>query len=316
MGWEFLDYGIASLVSGIFAGDPERLSLRYAFPKVWNLEAHYGSLIGGAIKLGRERKRRGEIAYKSRMIAFRDGIETLPRRLADSSGASILTGARVTSIDRIGERWVVRWADASGDREASADAIVVSVPEPEVRRLPWADEIGRSISVIPAMRHPPVTTLVIGFRRDQVAHPLDGFGMLIPFREQRRVLGAIFSSTIFPDRAPEGHVSLMIFMGGATMPECAKTTTDDAVALACGELRDLLGLSGEPVFSRSVHWPAAIPQYDVGHGDFLAALESAEHAWPGLHFCANYRGGPGLSDCLDSAIRTADLVSRAGPPVQ
>ncbi len=313
MGWEFLDYGIASLVSGIFAGDPQRLSIRYAFPKVWNLEANYGSLIGGAIKLGRERKRSGETPYKSRMIAFRDGIETLPRRLADASAARILTDSRVTSIDRAHDCWHVRWTDPAGEHEISSDALVVSVQETEIRKLPWSDRLVAAVEQIPALRQPPVTTLVMGFRRDQVEHPLDGFGMLIPFREERRVLGAIFSSTIFPDRAPEGHVSLMIFMGGATMPECAKQDTGDAVALACDELRGLLGLSGEPVFARSTHWPAAIPQYDVGHGKFLAALESVERAWPGLHFCANYRGGPGLSDCLDSAIRTSDLVLAGGP---
>jgi oxygen-dependent protoporphyrinogen oxidase len=308
MGWEFLDYGIASLVSGIFAGDPQRLSIRYAFPKVWNLEAGYGSLIGGAIKLGRARKRRGEIPYKSRMVAFRDGIETLTRRLAESSKARMITGAKVAAIEYMDGHWRVRWTDATGEQEASSNSLVVSVPETEIRRLPWSDVIASSVERIPALRQPPVTTLVMGYRRDQVTHPLDGFGMLIPFREERRVLGAIFSSTIFPDRAPEDHVSLMIFMGGATMPECAKTTTEDAVSLAHAELADLLGLRGAPVFSRSTHWPAAIPQYDVGHGDFIGALEAAEGAWPGLHFCANYRGGPGLSDCLDSAIRTADLI--------
>jgi len=313
MGWEFLDYGIASLVSGIFAGDPGRLSIRYAFPKVWNLEANYGSLIGGAIKLGRDRKRRGETPYKSRMVAFRDGIETLPRRLAETSAATIVTGAAVTAIDYGNDRWSVRWNGATGSREATSDALIVSVPETEIRRLPWSEGIATAVGNVPALRHPPVTTLVMGFRRDRVAHPLDGFGMLIPFREGRKVLGAIFSSTIFPDRAPDGHVSLMIFMGGATMPECAMPTTEEAVSLACGQLRDLLGLQGEPVFARSVHWPTAIPQYDVGHGKFLASLESAEQTWPGLHFCANYRGGPGLSDCLDSAIRAADLVLRSAP---
>jgi oxygen-dependent protoporphyrinogen oxidase len=308
MGHEFLDYGIASLVSGIFAGDPERLSMRYAFPKVWNLEANYGSLIGGAIKLGRERKRRGETPYKSRMIAFREGIETLTRCLADSSAARIVTAAAVNTIARGEHGWTVRWSDDAGEHERVSESLVISVPEPETRKLPWPGDVAASIARHPELTHPPVTTLVMGFRRDQVRHPLDGFGMLIPLKEDRKVLGAIFSSTIFPERAPEGHVSIMIFLGGATMPESAKADVDAAVALACDQLSDLLGLQGDPVFSRAVHWPRAIPQYNVGHGDFIAAIEATENAWPGLHFCANYRGGPGLSDCLDSAIRTSDLI--------
>lgn len=314
MGREFLDYGIASLVSGIFAGDPERLSIRYAFPKVWNLEDRYGSLIGGAVKLGRDRKRRGEKAYKSRMIAFRDGIETLTKRLSQTSGAGIVTGTEIVSIDRAGDGWTVHWSDDGGEHKTRSAALVVSVPEPEIGRLPWSTAISDSVSALPKLRHPPVTTLVMGFRREQVGHPLDGFGMLIPLKEGRRVLGAIFSSTIFPDRAPEGHVSLMIFMGGATMPESARSELEDAVDLACDELGDLLQLDGRPMFVKAAHWPLAIPQYDVGHGDFIAALEAAEQAWPGLHFCANYRGGPGLSDCLDSAIRTASEVLGAHIP--
>ena len=308
MGREFLDYGIASLVSGIFAGDPERLSIRHAFPKVWNLEARFGSMIGGAIKLGRERKRSGEKAYKSRMISFRDGVETLTRRLAESSAANIRTNAAISSIERGENGWVVRWSGPDGEHISESDALIVSVSETDLGSLPWSAALGLQVDDLPSLHHPPVTTLVMGFRREQVAHPMDGFGMLIPLVEGRRVLGAIFSSTIFPDRAPDGHVSLMIFMGGATMPESAKTDADEAVDLACAELGDLLGIDGRPVFSSLVHWPLAIPQYNVGHGQFISAIESVERNNPGLHFTANYRGGPGLSDCLDSAIRTSSKV--------
>jgi oxygen-dependent protoporphyrinogen oxidase len=314
MGREFLDYGIASLVSGIFAGDPERLSIRHAFPKVWNLENRYGSMIGGAIKLGRERKRSGEKAYKSRMISFREGVETLTRRLAESSAADLRTSATVRSIGREAAGWIVRWSEPDGEHASDCDAVVVSVPEPDLGSLPWPDDVGSRVSGLPGLYYPPVSTLVMGFRREQIAHPLDGFGMLIPLVEGRRVLGAIFSSTIFPGRAPDGHVSLMIFMGGATMPEDAKADVDEAVGLACKELGDLLGIDGKPGFSSLAHWPLAIPQYNVGHGDFIAAVERIERDYAGLHFAANYRGGPGLSDCLDSAIRTAGdvLAVRSG----
>ena len=103
-------------------------------------------------------------------------------------------------------------------------------------------------------------------------------------------------------------MSLMIFLGGARMPDCAIRELGDAVALAQGELGGLLGITGEPVFARHTYWPRAIPQYNVGHGDFLAALDGIERRWPGLHFCANFRGGPGVSDCIDSAIRISDRV--------
>lgn len=308
MGRQFLDYGIAALVSGIFAGDPEKLSIRYAFPKVWNLEARYGSLIGGAIKLRKERKRRGEVAYKPRMMSFADGIETLTRRLAATASADIRTGAEPLSLARTDAGWQIKWRDASGEHDRCFDALVLSVPAHVNPGLPWQTEIAAEMAAVPALYYPPVTTLVLGYRREQIAHPLDGFGMLIPLVEKRRVLGAIFSSTIFPGRAPQGHVALMIFIGGATMPDCASPSETESVNLATGQLTDLLGIRGEPVFTSATHWPLAIPQYNVGHGEFLAALDGLEQRWKGLHFCANYRGGPGLSDCLDSARGVAERI--------
>ncbi|MGB5542674.1 MAG: protoporphyrinogen oxidase [Gammaproteobacteria bacterium] len=311
LGRQFLDYGIAALVSGIYAGDPEKLSIRYAFPKVWNLEARYGSLIGGAIRLRRDRKRRGEIAYKPRMVSFADGTETLTRRLAATASATIHTESELLALEPGDTHWSLRWRQPSAEQSGQFDHVVMAVPCHALGELPWPTRIGTEIRQLPSLYYPPVTTLVLGYRREQVEHPLNGFGMLIPLVEQRRVLGAIFSSTLFPGRAPDGHVALMIFMGGATMPDCAVSGEAEAARLATGQLADLLGIRGEPVFSSATHWPVAIPQYNVGHGDFIAGLEGLEQSWRGLHFCANYRGGPGLSDCLDSGRAIADRILRS-----
>jgi oxygen-dependent protoporphyrinogen oxidase len=302
MGHEFLDYGIDALVSGIWAGDPDQLSIRYAFPKVWNLEARFGSMIGGALKLSRERRKSGEKGYKSRLIAFKDGIEMLPQTLARTSSAKIVTNANLTSISRSADNWTVRWQQADGETSETCSDLVVSTPAFDVPGLPWESTLAAKLGSFSDLYHPPVTTLVLGYRREQVGHPLDGFGMLIPHAEDRRVLGAIFSSTCFPDRAPDDHVSLMIFIGGTTMPECASDDKERSVALATEELGDLLRLKGDPVFSQQTYHRRAIPQYNVGYGEFLAHLGHLEEDHPGLFFCANYRGGPGLSDVLDSSL--------------
>lgn len=309
MGPEFLDYGIAALVSGIYAGDPDRLSVRYAFPKVWNLEAKYGSLIGGAVKLMRERKRTGEKPYKSRIVSFREGLETLTGTLAATVGDGLKLGARLTRIARDGDGWRVAWTDADGGHEVLARALVSTVPLPALAALPWPEDLGRACAALPVPPHPPVTTLSLGFRREQVAHPMDGFGLLAPLVERRRILGSLFSSTLFPGRAPDGHVLMMVFMGGAMRPELAVTRKDEAVAIAMAELGELFGVRGEPVFVHHVHWPAAIPQYNVGHGRLLAALADVEAAHPGLRFAGNFRGGPGLNDCVVSGLALARGLS-------
>jgi protoporphyrinogen/coproporphyrinogen III oxidase len=312
LGREFLDYGIAALVSGIFAGDPEKLSLRHAFPKVWQLEQRYGSLVGGAIRLARERRKAGAPAYKSRIMSFSDGLETLPATLAASMGDRLHFGAVTRSIVREASGWRIEWSDGRGEHTAEASALVCTVPLPHLGSLPWPAPLQEDCARLPRPVHPPVTTLNLGYRREQVAHPLDGFGLLAPLVERRAVLGVIFSSTLFPERAPDGHVLLIAFMGGATRPELAAASEVAALEIARPELAALLGVRGEPVFASHRHWPRAIPQYDVGHGDLLAGLEALEGRWPGLHFAGNFRGGPGVNDCIASGLALARRLATAG----
>lgn len=305
LGPELLDYGIAPLAAGIFAGDPERLSMRHAFPTVWNLEASYGSLTGGAVKRMREMKRRGEARYKSRVVSFRDGLETLTDTLARRLGGDLTLGAQLRSLRPAADGWQVDWADALGDHALQAAAIVCTVPLPVLGQLPWTDDLRETCAAVPVPPHPPVTVLSLGYRREQVAHSLDGFGMLAPPVENRRILGAIFCSTLFPGRAPDGHVLFMVFMGGATRPELASPEAPEAVRVAGEELGELFGVGGTPVFVHHRYWPAAIPQYNLGHGQLLGALESVEAHWPGLYLAGNYRGGPGINDCVVNGLALA-----------
>lgn len=304
MGKAFLEYGISALVSGIYAGDPDALSLRHAFGKVWNLEQNYGSLIGGAIKLQRERKRQGIVAFKSRMISFRNGLQELVSALADADGLRISKGTQVHSISRDASgKWIV--AAAQGQPALAARELVLATPLDAYAELPVEDDLRTALSEIDIPYHPPLSTLVLGFDRDQVAHPLDGFGVLCPRMEQRFSLGAIFSSTLFPQRAPDGKVSLMCFVGGVQQPANGELPTSELVAATVQDLKPLLGLSGLPEFVSHNFWPRAIPQYNVGHQFFLDSLAKTEEKFPGLHLRGNFRGGPGLNDCLESALRFA-----------
>ncbi len=279
--------------------------MRYAFPKVWQLEDRYGSLVRGAVKLRGERKKAGEVRYKSRIIAFREGLETLPTRLAEGLGDRLRLGARVTGIEKSADGWQVGWEDPEGSQTTEADSLVCTAPPQVWNELPWPGDLTPALTRIPIPAYPPVATLMLGYRRDQVAHPLDGFGMLIPPPEKRKILGVIFSSTLFPGRAPEGCVTLMIFIGGATAPQRALADDDERYQEATGELAELLGVTGEPLMRRHTLWREAIPQYTLGYGNFYSALASVERRWPGLHFQGNFRDGPGVSDCITNSLALA-----------
>jgi len=155
----------------------------------------------------------------------------------------------------------------------------------------------------------PVVSVYVGASREQVAHPLDGFGFLVPEVEGGRILGTIFSSSLFGGRAPQGMVALTTFVGGMRQPELTELHDGAVADLVREELARRIGLSGEPACVRVRAWRRAIPQYALGHGGLVAALGELEQRAPGLHFCANFVGGVSVGDCVETAARSARAVA-------
>lgn len=303
LGPEMLSYAIEPFVAGIYAGNPEKLSARHAFPKLWNLERNHGSFIRGAVRLRRS-------GPPQQMMSFRDGMGALPARLGEILGDDLHCGIRLEKISRGPDgRWRAMWSEGGATREVSADRIICTVPAFAVPDLPWEGGLRASCEFLRGIEYPPVTVVALGFRRKDVRHPLDGFGMLVPAVEQRNILGTIFSSSLFAGRAPEDHVLLTTFVGGSRQPRLAAMGDDALASDVCGDLRDLLGTTGDPVFQKIIRWPRAIPQYNTGYGTFLSAMENLETAWPGLHLAGNYRGGIAAGQCIHNGLRLANELS-------
>lgn len=300
LGREFLDYGIAALVAGIWAGDPRQLSVRHAFPKVWNLEQKFGSLIRGSIGITRERKRTGTAKFPSIILSHPLGLSACVAHMARQVGDALKLGVAVTAINCAQEGWAVEWAE--GRAVCSAPHLVITQPVHRWPYLPFSAGLRERLARLTGPPHVPVTTVFMGFRREQVAHPLDGFGVLIPPAENCPVLGVSFNSTLFPGRAPPGHVALTAFVGGALHPQAAVDDRSQLWSSLQPVLHRLLATSGEPVYWDHCHWPQAIPQYDMEHTLFLRQIQSVEHSYRGLHFIGNFRDGPGLNDCILSAL--------------
>jgi oxygen-dependent protoporphyrinogen oxidase len=159
------------------------------------------------------------------------------------------------------------------------------------------------------IHYPPVSALVLGFRREDVAHPLDGFGVLIPEIERFNILGTVFSSSLFPKRAPAGHVTLTSYIGGTRAPHLAASDVETLVNLTLQDLRVLLAVRGEPTFVHHCYFQRAIPQYEVGYGRFKALMEEIEANAPGLFLAGHYRDGISLGDSIVSGCQVADKVS-------
>ena len=303
LGREVLDYLVEPFVAGIYAGDPERLSARAAFPRLVALEAAHGSLLRGARAAARERRAAGGPRDPA-IYSFAQGMEALPRTLAAGLGDAVTLGTAVRAVRRVPGGWAVE-TDASDEMFG---AVVLAVPAHALAAIDLDGADAEDVDAIASIPHAPVAVLVQGYRREQVAHPLDGFGMLVPRVERRRVMGVLFSSSMFPGRAPDGYVSLTAFVGGTRDPELAALPIDRLASVVGEELRDLLGVRGDPVYMHHQPWPRAIPQYVVGYGAVQRRMDAVERDCPGVFLAGSYRSGVAVSDTLASGLRAADAA--------
>ncbi len=308
LGSEILDYAINPFVAGVYAGDPATLSLQAAFPRLFELEQKYGGLIRGQLLGARERARNPDQSKQAAaMLSFRDGMQTLTDAIARRL-AHIEFNAEAVRIVAGGNGFGITVNNAAGGRNYRARAVLLATPAQAAAGLiaPFAPQAAAALAAIP---YPPVAVVVSAYRRETIAHALDGFGFLVPQRERRRILGAIFSSTLFAGRAPPDLALLTTFIGGMRQPELAQLPAGEITAIAQSELSALIGAPARAEWVRVTHWPRAIPQYTLGHPGRIARIEQAESDFPGLFFCANYRGGIAVGDCIKSADRAARRVA-------
>jgi oxygen-dependent protoporphyrinogen oxidase len=317
---EFLDHAIDALVAGIYAGDPHKLSLPHAFPKLKALEDHYGSLIKGQIFGARDRKKRGEMAKnRAAKFSFDEGLQVLPDALAAQLGEALKLNSPVTRLTQTSNGWRV----ATMNGEAEFDAVIYCGTAYRLAELPIdgraalprsqgneAAQQRRPTEMFSEISYPPVASVVLGFRCEDVTHPCQGFGMLLPKIEGFKILGTIFSSALFPNRAPAGYLTLTSYLGGARYPELASLPPEKLVETTLADLRALLGVKGKPVFTHTAVYPRAIPQYNVGYGQYRDGLNRLEAENPNLFFAGHYRDGVSLGDSIVSGVNIAERVAK------
>lgn len=308
---EFLDNAIDALVAGIYAGNPKKLSLTHAFPKLKALEDDYGSMIKGQIFGAWARRKSGEVAKdRAPKFSFDEGLQVLPDELARQLGEAVHLNTTVTKLTETTEGWRLDWKGPGTASHTEHSAVIYCGTAYRLAELKIEAYQPVDLSALAEVRYPPVASVVLGFRREDVAHPCSGFGMLIPGIEGFNILGTIFSSALFPNRAPAGHLTLTSYVGGERQPELASKSPAELSALVQEDLRVLLGVKGKPVFAHTVLWPKAIPQYNVGYGKYRELMGLAGERAPGLFLAGHYRDGVSLSDSIVSGCHVAERVEK------
>lgn len=307
LGRDVLDYGIDPFVSGVYAGKVEDLSVESAFARLRSLEHDHGSLARGMVaRMRAARKSHTTGKRAGGMISFREGMEALPRRIQERWGDRIRVKSAVTSLVRTEDGWIVLTAHES----FIASRVVIATPATVAARMlgTFNERLGLELRSIP---YAPVASVTSLYRREDITHPLDGFGCLVPTIEHRRILGIVFLSTLFSGRVPEGMVAVRTLIGGARNRSAAYLSDIELESLCYDEHRELLGAMARPVETSIYRWSAAIPQYNIGHRSILASVEVAEHCTPGLFFAGNYRDGISVGDCVRHAF---ELAAKLGAP--
>ena len=305
---ELLDKLVGPFVSGIYAGDAEKISLRAAFPQLHEAERSAGSIIRGMLSAA---KSKPAPKHKPALQSFRDGNETLVRALAANLGPALRAELSVTEIQRVNTGKASSYEatlNASGSPEqVVADHLVIATPTQSTANL-LRTAHSEIASALASIEYAPVAVVSLGYAKLAVGHSLDGFGFLIPRSEKLRTLGTVWNSSLFPLRAPEGNALLTSFIGGATDPQAVSLAADELAALVHKEIAPLLQIRQAPTFSNVTLYPGALPQYNLGHSQRVAALQKLSIEFPGLWLAGNYLHGPAIGACVEQALSVANEI--------
>ena len=315
LGPEALEKLIDPMVTGIFAGDPDGMSLRSCFPVIHDLERKYGGLVRGMLGVRKEKRKRGVAGEMSAgpggvLMSFDEGVQAL----ADTLAGRLADGLhRNVTVDRIGRQegaYILSMTADERREEMAADVVVVATPAYAAARMlaPLDGELCEALDAIP---YSPVTVAALGYEKATLGNPLDGFGFLIPRGERRKILGALWDSSVFPDRAPEGKALIRVMVGGVRAPDLAALPEEELLAVARMELRDIMGIAAEPVLARTFFHDRGIPQYLVGHGRILERIDGRLGRFPGLHLNSNAYRGIALNDCVLQSRLAAERIAKA-----
>jgi protoporphyrinogen/coproporphyrinogen III oxidase len=307
---ELLDKLVGPFVSGIYAGDPEKLSLRSAFPQLYEAEKTAGSVIRGLLFSA---KKRGNSAEKPTLQTFREGNQTLIHALTANLGSNLRCGVTVQSVGFTTASRANRTdtstfevALMANDREETltTNRLIIATPAEQAATLLRGVDPQFESALMP-IAYAPVAVVSLGYAKSAIRHSLDGFGFLVPRSSGLRILGSVWNSSLFPNRAPDGYVLLTSFIGGATDPGAVSLSESEIVSTVHRELATVVGISQPPSFSHVQAWQRGIPQYNLGHVQHINQLARLQNKYQSIRLIGNYLRGPAVGACVEQVLTVA-----------
>ncbi len=309
IGREAADYLIQPMVSGVYGGVASRMSLRACFPIMHEMESQYGSLFKAMIAKMKQAKREGKKSGGPSgpggwLTSFKGGLSRITDELGTRYASDITLDKQVRSVSKKADSSVVRFADSS---EIEARELILAIPSNHAAAVTsgLSTDLSKTLAAIP---YAPIAVVCFGYDAKNVRGNLDGFGFLVPSKERKVILGSIWTSSIFSDRAPHGKVQFRTMVGGDGDHESAKLSDGELISLVKRDLDSIIGLSGEPELVKIYRWEYGIPQYHIGHLDRMQVIERELRAIGGLHLTGNAYYGISLNDCVKQSYKAVSSL--------
>ena len=309
LGREALDRIAEPLVAGVHAGDPDTMSVRSSFPRFVDMEQKYGSLIRGMLNARRAMQQRAPAGTRSMFMTMKAGLKDLIDTLRQqSSGVNFKTGVGAQSIQRIStgrdESYTVT---LSNSEQLQADGIILAVPAYVSAAL--LSSMGKDLpDLLLSIPYVSTATVSLAYKKDAFGHTLKGFGFVVPRKENRRIMAATWTSSKFSFRSPDDSVLMRFFVGGAANQDMVFKSDDEIAGLVRADLKDIMGVTAEPLFVRIYRWDRAMPQYTIGHGSRVKTIEQLTAGLGNIQLCGSAYHGIGISDCINSGNTAAQSV--------
>jgi len=312
LGKEALEKLIDPMCSGIYAGDPYKMSIKSSFARIKELEQEYGGLFKGLLAIRKQKKLQQKTSGDSKvsvapggtLTSFYNGAQTITDTLAGKLGDRLHLGVSVHGIVKNGNVYQLYTSKDT----VEADIVILASPAyAAAEMLKDLDSgISKTLSDIP---YPHVSVVCFGYKKEKIGHPLNGFGFLVPHIEGRKILGTLWDSSIFPNRASDGHALVRTMVGGAKSPETAALDDDKIISMVFDELKPVLSFKTDPDMIRIYRWEKAIPQYLLGHSKKISSIEERLKSCPGLYLTGNAYKGIGINDCVENGYRLAEEIT-------
>ena len=292
---EVLDYSINPFVAGTYAGDPDLLSIKHAFPLLYNLEKNYGSLIMGLFKT-----KKSKYHIKRRSISFNDGLNKLIESLTCIAGSNIELNAKVTNIIKKENKFYIDYKQNNELKTISTNNVICTVPTYSLKNIFLNEKINSTFDKLSKIYYPPIISVTLGYK--DIINQFDGFGLLIPKKEKMNILGVLYISSLFNKRAPEDETLITIFLGGSRQPNIIDLDHNQLLKIIYNDLKIIYGLEKKPIYVSKKIWKNSIPQYNIGYQKYLDLIKLFEKNNSGFYFTGNFKNGIALQSNMLNAL--------------